>query len=312
MKLKISDIVNKHKGTPCVVALHGPSLNEHKEQISSLQEEKKILRFSVSEWYDFFDTKPDYWIVSNSEFNIQSSLLGDPLWEERGYPFNVFNKYDVPLFYNKSVDFTDPEFVEKNLEHDYLPYDYKHFKGHSCRDILLNFKKYYEKNKNLNFKYYGNNSHMWQKPDVKNVNPYCAKVHNKIGGAYSLNGKCCRHIDSLTIQEELQIISDCDQHLGPVATVGFVGIMFSIIMGCNPIYVSGLDLDYELGYANGGEKYHKFISIGNVGHWKHSYRESILSDMKILKESAENLGIKIINLNKNSWHDVFEKGEFLH
>jgi hypothetical protein len=31
--------------------------------------------------------------------------------------------------------------------------------------------------------------------------------------------------------------------------------------------------------------------------------------MRIIKESAEMLGIEIVNLNKDSWHDVFTKGK---
>ena len=313
MKLSIEDITNKHKDQPCVVACHGPSLNNDKDKISSLQKEGKVIRFSVNEWYDFFDFKPDYWIVSNTEFTIGASISGSPLWRQRKYPHDVFNKYGVPLFYNSSVDLTPLEFVENNLKCDYIGYDYKHFKGHTCEEIILNFKKHYEENRDLNFKFYGNSSHMWQRPDITNVNPYCAGVHNKIGGAYFSKGKCCKHIEegTITIQEELQRLSGHEQHLGPVATVAYICVIFAILMGCNPIYISGLDLDYSLGYAKNKSNWESHINIGNIGHWKHSYRQSLLEDMRILKESANNLGIKIVNLNKESWHNVFEKGDLL-
>jgi hypothetical protein len=38
-------------------------------------------------------------------------------------------------------------------------------------------------------------------------------------------------------------------------------------------------------------------------------RDSILEDLKIIKESANCLGISIYNLNKNSSFDLFEIGE---
>ena len=50
------------------------------------------------------------------------------------------------------------------------------------------------------------------------------------------------------------------------------------------------------------------INFPNIGHWKYVFRDFLLDDMRILKESAELLDIKIINLDKNSWHNVFEKG----
>ena len=311
MKLVFDDVINKHRGIPCAVACHGPSLNNDKHDISALQEEGKVIRISVNEWYDFFDIKPNYWVVSNTEFTIKSSISSSHLWKQRGYPHDVFNKYAVPLLYNMTADLTEPDFIEKNLLCDYFPYDSKHFGGHRCREILSNFRNHYEKNKNLDFKFYGNNSQMWQKPDVTSVNQHCAMVHKNIGGAWSPSEKCCKYHDKErpTVQEMLQKISKHEQHVGPTQTVGIICLVFAILMGCDPIYVSGLDLDYSLGYADNKTIWGKQINIGNVGHWKYSYRDSLLDDMRILKESAANLGIRIINLNKDSWHNVFEKGE---
>jgi hypothetical protein len=81
-------------------------------------------------------------------------------------------------------------------------------------------------------------------------------------------------------------------------------------MGCNPVYVTGMDLDYSLGYAEAEYKNYHSPNIGNIGHWKITYREFLLDDMKILKESAALLGTKIINLNNNAWYNTFEKGGF--
>jgi hypothetical protein len=309
MKLEYKDIIDKHKGKPCVVALHGPSLSPHVDKIQALQREDKIIRISVNEWFDFFEEKPDYWVISNSELNIRDSVLNENIWKSRGYPADVFNVQGVPLLYNRTADLTDPDFVDKNLKCDYLPFDNRHFKGHKCLDILKNFKKYHDENKNLDFKMYGNNAQMWQLPDTRNVNPHCAQVHGVVAGGWSRFGKCCHLMQETTIQEKLQEITGHSQHMGVGQTVGLFCVMFAVIMGCNPIYVTGLDLDYTLGYAEGADKPYYVPNPGNVGHWRHVFQDFLTDDMRILRESAEIKNIEIINLNKNAWYDVFKKGD---
>jgi len=313
MRLSFEDIKDRHLGRSCVVALHGPSLSEHIEKIQRLQEEQNFLRFSVNEWFDFFEKDPDYWVVSNTEFNIRDSVENENIWKQRGYPVDVFNKYNIPLLYNCAADLTDLSFVEDKLSCDYLPYDNKHFKGDTCKEILFNFKKHYEDNKNLDYKAYGDNSQMWQIPNVKGVNPYCAKVHGGVASGWSKTGNCCHLAEksNVTIQEYLQSITGHSQHMGVGHTVGLFSIMMAVIMGCETIYVTGLDLDYTLGYATGGDKPHYIPNAGNIGHWKQVYRDFLLDDIRILRESAELRGIKIINLNHNAWYDEFKKGDFI-
>ena len=310
MKLSYDNLLNKHKDLPCVISCHGPSLNRHKAQIETLQKQKKVLRFSMNEWYDFFEEKPDYWIVSNSEFTIKASMTHDPLWSHRGYPYDVFNLYDVPLLYNTTADLSTEEYI-KRLNCDYMPYDTRHFKGHNCQEILDNFRNYVEKNKNLNFKYYGNNLVMWSKPQVKDFPTWFQKIHGKIAGGWSVSNKCCGEIANITLQEKLQQISGYEQHMGPGHTVGIYAIIYAVLMGCNPIYIAGMDLDYSLGYAEAEHKNYHIPNIGNVGHWKKCYKNFLIDDMRILNESARLLNTKIVNLNKNSWYDVFEKGDLL-
>jgi len=306
MKISYDNIVNRHVNIPCVVALHGPSLNFHKEKIETLQREKKVLRISVNEWYDFFDEKPDYWIVSNGEFTIDASINGSPVWDWRGYPRDVFNKYDIPLLYNATADLTSDDVIKNNLKCDYLPYDTRHFLGHTCMQIFKNFKNYYEEDGNLDFKFYGNNSKMWDRPDIEGLDDWMKNLHGRIGGGWDLHGKCCHHAGPITLQEKFQEISGHMQHPGPGHTVGLFSIMFAVIMGCNPIYVAGLDLDCSAGHATGANERASYNS-GHMGHWKKIFRDFLLDDMRIIKESAEMLGIEIINLNKDSWHDVFIK-----
>lgn len=310
MKINLEDIIGKHKGEICIVALHGPSLNDHREIIEQLQKENKAKRISVNEWFDWFHEKPDYWVVSNGEFTIKASISNDPLWTQRGYPHDIFNKYNIPLLYNRTADLTELEFVEKNLKYDYLPYDTRHFKGHTCREILSNFKDHYIENKNLNFLDYGNNSQIWQKPDVENFLDWYKNIHGRIGGGFDIHNKCCAGRLNTTIQETLQKISGHKQHMGPGHTVGILAINFALLMGFTKVYVSGLDLDYSLGYGLPLNNIrHDVVNPGNLGHWKTTYRKFLQNDMRILNESAELLGTKIINLNKDAWYNEFEKGE---
>lgn len=311
MKITYKDILSKHAGHPCVIALHGPSLSKDKDKIENFQKTEGLIRFSVNEWFDFFNIKPDYWVVSNGEFNIKSSIVRDSLWETRKYPHNVFNEYDVPLLYNCTADLTDKDFVRKNLTCDYLEYDTRHFQNKTCQEILYDFKKYYEQNRNLDYLAYGNNSQMWQKPNVNGFPDWFKRLHGKIAGGWSTKGVCCHQKTNITLQEKLQEVSGHSQHASPGQTVGLFAVMLAVIMGCNPVYITGLDLDYTLGYADSSKRVNMGVNIGNVGHWKHAYRDFLLSDMKIIRESAELLGTNIINLNKESWYDTFTKGDLV-
>lgn len=194
MKLTYENIMSRHKNKPCVVACHGPSLDLYKNRIEALQREKKIIRISMNEWYDFFSEKPDYWILSNSEYTIGASMTNDPLWQHRGYPSNVFNQYKIPLLYNKTADLTNEEFIKNNLECDYFPYDTRHFKEHTCLEIFKNFKEHYDIHKNLDFGFYGNNAKMWHMPNVTNFPDWFKQIHGKIGHGWSRDGKCCKKI----------------------------------------------------------------------------------------------------------------------
>jgi hypothetical protein len=311
MKLKLHDITNKHKGTPCVVAAHGPSLNDHLEKIEELQSNHGFLRISVNSWYNYFSQKPDYWVVANSEYTIRNSIVPNYVWDSHyKWEKDVFNKHATTLFFNDPAENASEEFVKENLNIDYLPYDTRHFQGMKCRDILKSFKEHYEINKNFDFKKFGNNSQMWDRFSTKGTN--CHPDWARFAGGWSRNNSCCGKInqDQATLQEELQRISGHSQHVGPGVTVAWWALSFAIIMGCNPIYIAGMDLDYSQGYAKATEgRKEEVVNKGAVGHWKIIHKNTIRNDLRIMKESAELLGIKIINLNKNSWFDVFEKGE---
>lgn len=287
-KLKFQDILDKHKNTPCVVACHGPSLDSHKQKIENLQKEGKLLRLSTNNWYDFFSHQPDYWVLSNTEFTIKSNI-------------DKINQYKIPLFYASSADLTSDDFINKNLLCDYLPYDQRHFKGLTCLEIVKLFKSHYENKKDLNFKEFGNNSTMWQHPRYLDGAGFSGILRR---GATS-HGRCCEKImkgDS-TVQEYVKEISQSEQHCSTADTVAIEMLLFAIIMGCSPIYISGMDLDYSKGYSGG--------KIAPVNDDWQRLQTNLLNDLKIISESANNRGIKIINLNKSNWYKIFENGDLV-
>ena len=88
-----------------------------------------------------------------------------------------------------------------------------------------------------------------------------------------------------------------------------MALVFAVLMGCDPIYYVGMDLDCSKGYSkNSNDTSHRWLNRGHLGHWKHIFRDFLLDDMRILKESEELMGIKIINLDSNSWYNTFDFG----
>ena len=289
MELKLKDIVDKHKDEMCFIACHGPSLEKYKDAVQGMQASNKAIRLSTNNWFDFFESKPDYWILSNTEFTIESRIF-------------QLNRFKVPVFYADSADLTDNRFIEKNLKCDYLAYDQRHFKNKTCREIFLDFKKHHTENSNFEFKDYGNNDVMWQPPRCLDGAGFSGVLSHGVGR----NGRCCKKIQPgrKTIHEFLQKISGHEEHCSTGDTVAIEMISFAIIMGCNPIYVTGMDLDYNLGYANGEEASPNQLSADDWGR----LNKNLVNDLRILNESAIKRGIKIINLNEEAWYDEFEKG----
>jgi len=287
-EIKIDNLIDREKDKPAVIACHGPSLNPVKEQILNLQAENKLLRFSPNDWLGIFDNAPDYWILANTERTMRSM-------EEH------INRFNVPVLFADSVDLTDYSFIKKNIKCEYHGYDQRHFNGHACKDIVTAFRNHVMENKNFDFDAYGNNKTMWASPRYKDGAGFSGILSHGIGR----QGNCCKRASKnrLTIQEELQKYTDHEEHYSTGDTVLFHMLSFAIIMGCNPIYVTGADLDYHKGYAD--ESRH----VPSLGFKLDGVRENLLNDLRIIAESAKKKNIKIINLNKDSWYNIFEIGE---
>jgi len=110
-----------------------------------------------------------------------------------------------------------------------------------------------------------------------------------------------------TIQEELQEHCNIAIHYSTGDTVLLHALAFAILMGCNPIFVAGADLDYSKGYADPNEALGP-AAMGHYTMWQDN-SVNLRHDLKVLNESAENKGINIINLNKDAWYDELVKGE---
>lgn len=117
---------------------------------------------------------------------------------------------------------------------------------------------------------------------------------------------CCDNIipGRLTLQEELMKYTK--YHTPPCLIMSVVlnQIIFAILMGCNPIYITGMDLDYNQGYA---KLQSSSIIVPHVHH--SDWEKYALPNLKIINDAAKNIGVRIINLNKESYFDTFKIGD---
>jgi hypothetical protein len=107
------------------------------------------------------------------------------------------------------------------------------------------------------------------------------------------------------LQEQLKKFSEYDEKYSTGDTVSVHSIAFSILTGCNPIYIIGADLDYNKGYANHSGSFYMTPSQSI----ENKYKNNILNDYRILNESAKKINTNIINLNKNTSFDMFTIGD---
>ena len=76
-------------------------------------------------------------------------------------------------------------------------------------------------------------------------------------------------------------------------------VALAVMLGLNPIYITGIDLDYSNGYFNNNVKFEQdrikqgMANMNNVP----TLIGRILSDLRIIKESAEKIGTSIYDLD---------------
>lgn len=240
MKIDFNDIWNKHKGQAAICLCHGPSLNYYSNRLEDFKHDGMVL-LGCNEWYAFYKTIPDYWVLANNMLTVQNQI-------------NVINQFKTTVLYADSIDLTDYEWVDQNLKTNYLSYDQRHLSGHEC------------------------------------------------------NNKCCQFrkpiLNRLSIMEQFQRYTGSDLLYQSIGTVALNMLAFAVIMGCNPVFVIGMDLDYSKGFAK--NKINK--RLPNVDYEK-TLRSGIFQNIQIIKRSAELVGTKIINLNTMSDFHILKFGE---
>lgn len=132
--------------------------------------------------------------------------------------------------------------------------------------------------------------------DQRHFNSKHCTWGNGVNGRHS----CCDNIEEgrLTIQEELKKYCNVDFIYGSGDTVALHMLSVALLLGCNPIYLVGMDLDYSKGYADGVSKNHdSFIP----------YIDRIISDFNIINESSKNINVNVYSLcNESPINKVFE------
>jgi hypothetical protein len=106
--------------------------------------------------------------------------------------------------------------------------------------------------------------------------------------------------DGVRIQTELKRLSNFEKEYGSGATVVLHMLALAILMGCNPIYIVGVDLSDTYVYVDGSKRLN--------ASWS-AYVDNILLDLKIITESAKKMGIDIFNLNSQPKFDFIPNVE---
>jgi hypothetical protein len=121
MKLKLCDIIDRHKNQPALVMGLSSSLNPYVKKINEFDNYVKI---SCNHWFEVPGLKADYWVLSNSDDTINRF-------------YGTMNILKIPVFYADSVDNTPREFIEKNLKCDWFGFDERHFNDEPYHRCLI-------------------------------------------------------------------------------------------------------------------------------------------------------------------------------
>jgi len=108
------------------------------------------------------------------------------------------------------------------------------------------------------------------------------------------------------IQDDFRTYTGHDVNYGPGDTVALHMISTAVMLGCNPIYIAGIDLDYRLGYAR--HKGQLTASGVDCIEAMNDYLDRNLTNLRIINESAKRKGVAIINLNMSTTYDIFPTG----
>jgi hypothetical protein len=139
----------------------------------------------------------------------------------------------------------------------------------------------------------------WIRQNVTNNYIGYDQRHFNDSSCQSCPGGCNNRIPGKkTIQELLMEISKLEKKYGTGHTVAVHCLALAILLGCEEIYLFGIDLNYSLGYVD-----NKTVNNDSFSSWL----PEILEDFKIMNECAKKLNIKIYNMSEVSpLKDIFE------
>tara|TARA_S200002703_G_scaffold159827_2_gene174953 strand:+ start:4587 stop:5417 length:831 start_codon:yes stop_codon:yes gene_type:complete len=269
---KMEDIIDKHKGKPAVISCHGPSGDEHIDKINDLHQKNKVVVFGVNEWWAF-EKHP----IPDYWIRAHTGANGGYTIEKDFDYFNKWTESRIPLLNCDTVDQTSLDTAKQVLTCPYLPFDNRHFNGKTCAENYEEVE-WYIGSKNFTF--------------FKD---------------------CCNRKGRLTIQEEFKKYTKSNELVSSnTGTAAVHMIIFAILMGCSPIYINGMDLDYfgkggVYGKLKDGISFDNFTPGSKV--WKNGIRRKFIKrDYDVINKSAKGIGVDILNLNHNTWYGIFNNG----
>lgn len=106
------------------------------------------------------------------------------------------------------------------------------------------------------------------------------------------------HDNENRLQNKLKKYTNNNERYGTGASVILHMIALSILMGCNPIKIVGMDLDYSKGYARNklSNYYIDWMRVNEPSVFEPDRMLNIISDLKIIHKSAKNINVKLIDL----------------
>lgn len=113
---------------------------------------------------------------------------------------------------------------------------------------------------------------------------------------------CCQHLiaERLCIQEVLQQVTKYERHYSPGDTVSVHMLALAVITGMNPIYITGIDLDYTDGYVkNDLPETAERVAMGMSSiNNSPDMVEDIIKDLTLIRDMAKNIGVEIYCLDE--------------
>lgn len=223
--IPLIELNNTQKGKTAFVCGMGPSLANYLDRIENKSDNEIVI--ACNDVDEMTNIIPDYWVMANSIMDMKSMK-------------NRFEKFqNCYIVHADSVDTTDRNWIEENLQNPYVPYDQRHFNGQKCDQCP---------NGCLNF------------------------IENR-----------------LTIQEILQNKFNFTKRYSAGCTVALHMVSLALILGCNKIYIMGVDLNYELGYVDGKTTNSDRLNLA-----------TILPDFNTIKDTIVGHNIQIFNTSTTS------------